>query len=121
MKRFEDVVVGKHSAGAFTIIVSRCVFEKVSQEDAKFFEILVTETRPGDPLTYYVHLAQDERFAWFSWMQSFEHFAHDEDLVEFNDHVWSFFHKIGMPTFKLSRRSIVRLFEKCQQVSKKRK
>jgi hypothetical protein len=115
MKHPEDVVVGQHVAGAFTILVSRCVFETCSDEDAKFFSVLVHERRPNDPLLYNVYLMQDERFAWFTWMQTFERFANDEDVVEFNAHVWNVFHKIGMPTYKLSRRSIVRLFERCQK------
>ena len=118
--KIEDVCCGDFIVGDFRLIVSRCVFEKTMQEDANFFEVLVHERRPNDPLLYNVYLMQDERFAWFSWMQAFERIANDEDVVEFNSHVRSVFHKIGMPTYKLSRRSIVRLFEKCQQLSKKR-
>jgi hypothetical protein len=67
----EDVITGVHDAGAFQIIVSRCVFESCSQDDAKFFEVLLSERKPEWPgLIFYVHIAQDERFAWFSWMPS---------------------------------------------------
>lgn len=117
----EDVTTGVHDAGAFEIIVSRCVFDQASVEDAKFFEVLVHERRPGDPLLYNVNIVQDERLAWFAWMHSFERPVNDEDVVEFNAHASSVFHKIGMPTYKLSRRSIVRLHERCVQLSKKRK
>jgi hypothetical protein len=113
LKHPEDVVVGRHRAGAFTIIVSRCVFEKCTEEDAKYFEVLVHEKKVGHPWIFYVNIVQDARFAWFSWMQTFERKANDEDVVEFNAHVSDVFHQIGHPTFKLSRRSIVRLFEHC--------
>ena len=117
----EKVTIGEHDAGAFTIVVSRCVNDETPEEAIRYFSVLLHEHRPNDPLMYNVNLVQDERFAWFAWMQTFERPINDEDIVEFNDYVWSVFGKIGMPTFKLSRRSVVRLAERCESLSKKSK
>jgi hypothetical protein len=111
----EEIEVGAHKAGVFTVIVSLPVF---TTEPGNYFEVLVHQ-RGKDGVLYNVHLVEDERFAIFQHLTTFQRKLTDEDLVEYNSYTTSVFHRYIMPTFKLSRRSIVALFEVCHRLSKK--
>lgn len=119
--KLEDVEVGSHKAGVFTIDIMLPVF---TMEPDNYFQVFVTQrVRITKELSYsaYVHLVEDERFNIFKHLGTFTRNLTDEDLVEYNSHVSSVFHlnHTAMPCFKLSRRSIVALFEVCHRLSKK--
>ena len=117
----EEIEAGHHKAGVFTIDIMLPVFTTVP---GNYFQVFVTQKVPiNKELSYnaYVHLVEDERFAIFKHLGTFTRNLTDEDLVEYNSHVSSVFHlnHAAMPCFKLSRRSIVTLFEVCRRLSKK--
>ena len=116
--KLEEVAVGHHKVGDFTIVVSPLPY---GSSGGEFLSVLVIErgTLPGD-LTY-VRLASDERFDWFGWIQRFERKMNADDAVEFNHQVSNQFHKYEHPVSVLSRRSIVRLVEVCLVATKKNK
>jgi hypothetical protein len=113
----ESVTTGKLEVGVFEIIISRPVFREEATEDLKFFQVLVH--RKEDNLLLYVNLAEEEGFAIFQHLQVFSRKLTEIDLVEYNARVSSVFHKIGMPSYLLSRHTIAGLFDTCQTLSKK--
>lgn len=118
--KLEDIEPGIQKFGPFTISIHRPVFEKLANDNLNYFEVLVTQEDnlvPG--FIYYINLVTDERFLHFKFMQTFSRPISNDDMVEFNSHASSVFHKIGMPTFKLSRRSILNLMDECYLLAKK--
>jgi hypothetical protein len=107
----EEIAFGHHRFGAFAVSVQRCVFDERDAADADFFEVFVTEDRRG--LTFYVHLHDDPRFAWFGHLAAFGRKINADDLAEYNSAVDTLFHRIAQPAWRLSRHSILRLERAC--------
>jgi hypothetical protein len=112
----DEIECGNHKAGRFLIGIQRCVFDTADLDDATFFEVLLTEANA------YVHLVEDPRFAWFAWVPLFERCMSTDDRIEYNSYVnVNYPHKLAMPTWKLSRHSIVHLFKLCQGMKAEKK
>lgn len=120
----DEIECGNHRAGRFLIGIQRCVFDTSDLEGAPFFEVLITESdvRLGDgPFRHdgrsYIHLVEDPRFAWFAWLPVFERGMSVDDRIEYNSYVnVAYPYKLVMPTWKLSRHSVVHLFKLCQDM-----
>lgn len=120
--RLEEVTVGTHKVGPFTISVQKPAFQTAPEESLNYFEVLVHQADANfHDVIYYIDLVEDERFAIFNHIESFAHKLAEEDVVEYNAHVTSVYMDFKWPTFKLGRRSIVTLFDKCQSLAKKLK
>ncbi len=113
--KIESVTIGNFEVGVFQISINRPVFRKEPTEEMNFFWVLVIQKEPH----FYVDLVEEERFGILKHLQTFSRKLTEEDLIEYNSHVSSVFHKIGMPGYLLSRHSIVTLFDSCQTLSKK--
>jgi hypothetical protein len=107
----EEVVIGIHEVGPFTISVQK----PAHQDTQDYFEVLLTEKVGG--LVMYKNLA--DTWGLFRHLQEFSRKITEEDVAEYNAHVSSVFHKIGQPLFRLSRNMILRLFDECQALTKK--
>jgi len=101
----EDVAAGDYRFGTFQISVR-------DSSRAGFFEVLVQ-----DEQHCYVDL--HVRFDWFGHLARFERNLAADDLEEYNARVGVIFHKIAMPTWRLSSHSVVRLEKLCVDASKK--
>ena len=108
--------IGMNEEGRFRISVQPSSVRGV-------YEVLVLEVKSPER-HYYVHLANDPRFAWFSWtaeVGKFERKLSEDDLIEYNGYVDVVFHKIGHPLFKLTTRSVERLVDLCERLTKAEK
>lgn len=102
----EDIVPGDYRCGTFLVSVRDCITPREN-----LFEVLVRLVQDG--MHYYVDLHQ--RFDWFGHMARFERPLTVDDLDEYNARVGTLFHKIAMPTWRLSRHSIaMRLKKLCE-------
>ena len=120
--RLEEVTVGTHKVGPFTISVQKPVFQTAPDDSLNYFEVLVHQADANVPdVIYYIDLVADERFAIFNHIKSFAHKLAEEDVVEYNAYVSTVYMGFQWPTFKLGRRSIVDVFDKCQSLAKKLK
>jgi hypothetical protein len=113
----DEISFGYHTFGNFLVGIQSCVFDTRGADEVEFFEVLVLE-QPGN---YYVDLQADPRFLWFDHFGKFERRLTDVDLVEYNARYSTIFHKIGMPTWKLGRHSVVALERLCLDATKKAK
>ena len=105
-KKPEDIVPGDYQCGTFLVSVRACITRRDN-----FFEVFVRQVEDG--LHLYVDLHQ--HFDWFGHMARFERPLTVDDLEEYNARVGMLFHKIAMPTWRLSRHSIaVRLKKLCE-------
>lgn len=117
--RTEEIVVGNHKAGVFTISIYLPVF---TTSPGNYFDVHVTQKvhfTKELSFDFYVNLVNDARFSIFKHMSVFTRKLSEEDLVEYNSHINTLSQNLVMPSFKLSRHSIVALFEVCQRLSKK--
>lgn len=123
----DSITYGTHEVGDFAVSVAPAAgHEAADPDDCDFFEVLVHEVKfrgsevPG-AMPFYVNIAADGRFDWFGHFGKFERRLTHDDLVEYNACYSALFHKIAMPTWKLSRHSMKRLFDLCRKASKKAK
>lgn len=115
----DKVTSGTHKVGDFSIGIAQAMgHEADDDDDCDYFEVLVHECRDGLP--YYVDIQADLRFDWFGHYGKFERRLTHDDIVEYNARYSAIFHKIAMPTWKLSRHSIKRLFDLCKKASKRK-
>ena len=113
----EDITPGVIKAGQFKLHVGYCAFQTMPFEEAQYFEVLPTEQPVhGTDTSFYVNLQLDERFKWFGWITEFYRHISESDLVEYNTYVDRTY--IGQPSWKLHRRSIVRLIKMCEDITK---
>lgn len=103
----EEVVIGGYDVGAFHLSV--CVLPW--QTDNDYFHCLLTEQTNIHLL--YIHLDDDGRFGLFQHMRAFTRKISEIDMIEYNAHVGSVFHKIAMPTFLLHRNTIAEVYNTC--------
>lgn len=109
--KVDEVKIGTLLIGQFSLSIQA----HPHQETSEYFSVFLMDNNT------YVPLHEDPRFAHFQHLTSFTRKLTESDVQEYNAHVSSVFHKIGMPVFLLSRHSIVQVFEICQSLSKKQK
>lgn len=107
-----EIVAGQHQIGSFHLSL-------VASDDPDYFHTFL-QHKIGE-LIFYVHLVDDERFFIFKHLLTFGRSINDIDVIEFNQHVRSVFHKIVQPIFVLHRQSISKVWETCIAISKKEK
>lgn len=122
--KIDSITTGNHEVGPFTITISRCIFETIPIDQANFFEVLLSEKKEMDgwgEVVLYVPIVEDADFNFYQHFYKFERHLTNEDVVEYNSHVNSVFYNIDQTTYKLSRHSIIRLFDQCESLAKKKK
>ncbi len=113
----ENLTFGIHRVGIFLIGLRPCVFDERSATNVDFFEVMVAESIGKNLPNYYVHLIEDERFLWFSWMAKFGRPLRTEEVIEYNSYIQR--KAVLMPTWKLSRMSVRNLFDMSLKIKRK--
>ena len=115
----EDVVTGSHDVGPFNLWIAVPVYNTEPEDELTHLEVLVTEK--DEFYSYYVNLVKDQRFGHLKSIRNFSRTFTEkdttEDLIEVNHYVSSVFHELQTPMFRLSRASIVKLFDDCERMS----
>ncbi len=113
----DEITYGYHNFGMFLVSIAPGAHETRSADEVDFFEVLVQKNADG--VRYYVDLSAE--FDWFGHLSRFERPLTADDVAEYNDRLSKLFHKIGMPTWTLARRSIPHLERLCLEATKKAK
>lgn len=108
MKHPDDVLPGLHPFGAFSVSL-----QPAHPGKDEWWEVFIYETATR----YYVNLAQDPRFAWFGTFGKLDREILPDELGTYNVHVDR--KHLAMPTYRLSRHAVTRLYAACLQVSKR--
>jgi len=112
----EDLEPGTLDVDEFKITLCREVF--CTEREPDYFEVMVSQLGPN--YDNYINLVEDERFKHFAYIEKlFSRKLNNNDLVEYNSYVNTCFLHEQMPSFKLSRHSIMELIDKCKDISKK--
>lgn len=112
-KKDKPFIEGDNQIGRFVVRVHNCVFDETDFDDGEFFEVLVSERTERPAASYHVHLGRDERFKLLSHIGSFTVALTQADLVEHNAYINR--RNQEMPTWKLSRRTLLDVIEICKR------
>ena len=109
----DEISPGTFQIGSYTFLINRCPFDTLPEDQADFFMVMLA-IREDNGYLWNIDLVSDPRFQHFAHLSTFERKLTNDDLVEYNHHVGSVFHRYHCPTYKLSRHSISKIWDICQ-------
>ena len=100
----DEISPGTFQIGSYTLLINRCPFDTLSDDNCDFFMVLLA-IREDNGYLWNINLATDPRFLHFTHLSTFERKLTNDDLVEYNHHVGSVFQSLPLsdlqvePTF----------------------